>query len=254
MEDSVGTRPESVVNRRGSWGWGPPFRVVAAKAPIWGSPRGLCWFLKKSSILYHLIVSATRFPFFPATTTAMTTATTAIHFSYTDRGMRIGRNVSGSIRSARARRGQRSCARGEEKHVWEAQLRPCPWSWEAGGAWEGEREGDLAAWAAERTMKRRHIDTLRPGLVHTGLGATAVVVVVVACPRRSGADHQPFRATTGADSSPSSPRWLGRSDSRALASLAGAVRAAEAGLPRRGSEPTTASDFKGKGKNTRAPH
>lgn len=63
MEDSVGTRPESVVNRRGSWGWGPFRVVVAAKAPIWGSPRGLCWFLKKSSILYHLIVSATRFPF-----------------------------------------------------------------------------------------------------------------------------------------------------------------------------------------------
>jgi hypothetical protein len=48
MDASVGTRPESVVKRRGSRG---PLRGGDTKAPlIWGSPRGLCWDRKKSSI------------------------------------------------------------------------------------------------------------------------------------------------------------------------------------------------------------
>jgi hypothetical protein len=48
IDDSVGTRPESVVKRRGSRG---PLRGGDTKAPLtWGSPRGLCWVRKKSSI------------------------------------------------------------------------------------------------------------------------------------------------------------------------------------------------------------
>jgi hypothetical protein len=48
MDDSVGTRPESVVNRRGSRG---PLRGGVTKAPLTcDSPRGLCWVRKKSSI------------------------------------------------------------------------------------------------------------------------------------------------------------------------------------------------------------
>lgn len=55
IDDSVGTRPESVVKRRGSRG---PLRGGDTKAPeTWLSPRGLCWDRKKSSmsaaLCYH---------------------------------------------------------------------------------------------------------------------------------------------------------------------------------------------------------
>lgn len=96
---------------------------------------------------------------------------------------------------------------------------------------EGGREGDLAAWAAERTMRGRHIDTSRLGFVHAGLYRRRCRCRRCRCrrrPHRRGADHQPFRATTGALAAPARLDVLGRSASRALASLAGAVRAAEA--------------------------
>ncbi len=52
MVDNVGTRPDSAVKRRGSRG--PlPLRGGETKPPVtptWGSPRGLCWFRKKSSM------------------------------------------------------------------------------------------------------------------------------------------------------------------------------------------------------------
>src|SRR4051794_22569749 len=48
IDDNVGTRPESVVNRRGSR---TPLRGGDTKAPLtWDSARGLCWVRKKSSI------------------------------------------------------------------------------------------------------------------------------------------------------------------------------------------------------------
>lgn len=53
MEDSVGTRPESVVNRRGSWGTvrGGETNVPTLRCE---SPRGLCWLRKYSSMVLYL--------------------------------------------------------------------------------------------------------------------------------------------------------------------------------------------------------
>jgi hypothetical protein len=48
IDDNVGIRPDSVVNRRGRTG---PFRGGDTKVELtWWSPRGLCWVRKKSSI------------------------------------------------------------------------------------------------------------------------------------------------------------------------------------------------------------
>lgn len=79
IDDNVGTRPESVVNRRGSRG--PPLlRGGDTKAPLpptWGSARGLCWFRKKSSISATLCY--------------------LLHSNLRTRGARIGRRYIFSI-------------------------------------------------------------------------------------------------------------------------------------------------------------
>lgn len=98
-------------------------------------------------------------------------------------------------------------------------------------------------------MRGRHIDTSRSGPVRPrSLSAVvgANVVVVVAVPIVAELTTSLFVRPRAQSCRPSSPRWLGRSASRALASLAGAVRAAEAGRPRRGSEPATGSKAKAK--------
>lgn len=102
-EDKVGTRPESVVNRRGSWG---PFRGGETNAAVFSceSPRGACCGRKKSSIVIWFRCSLLIPPILLQHTNTTISHNNHTHFSY--RGGRgrslVSRSGRGKTRSVSA--------------------------------------------------------------------------------------------------------------------------------------------------------